>query len=302
VGKWTVTFNRNTNVTMTAPDGTTTNFNIPDDPSGTTANLFADPPGGGAGISLFLGVQANNAAAIADHVVISQFSTTGTAGAFTDNFLADNGVLNTSVWVVRAAYPTCVQLLPPLAPPAYWVNWTIPAAGYSLLTQPTLAKPAAWKPALGTSTEYGADMYQLVTAADNIGGSSGYFQLIQRTFTNLLVLLPGETNAPGTATGKGGTPTPASIGASGLGYAQVTVTIMAVDKDFFPVAGSTDKVHLTTTDGTALVANDAALVNGVITLEVDFGTTSPPNYTVTASDVTDATKGSNISTPIEIVP
>ena len=58
VGTWTATFNNNTNVTLLAPDGTTTNFNIPDT-TGATAALFDAAQGNN--VTLYFGAQAGNA-------------------------------------------------------------------------------------------------------------------------------------------------------------------------------------------------------------------------------------------------
>ena len=65
--------------------------------------------------------------------------------------------------------------------------------------------------------------------------------MLKRVATQLQVLLPGETNAPGTATGKIGTPLPQ---AAGIPF---DITINACDATWH-IAASTDTVHLTTDD------------------------------------------------------
>ena len=88
--------------------------------------------------------------------------------------------------------------------------------------------------------------------------------------------MPGETAAPGTALGKTGTPDPQQAGIA------FTVTVNAVD-------------DITSSDATATLPADAALSGGTATFSVTFGTAG--TATVTASDVTDATKTANTGTP-----
>ena len=116
----------------------------------------------------------------------------------------------------------------------------------------------------------------------------GFFRLIKRPFSQLQVLMPGETAAANTPTGKTGTP---NIQAVGLPF---TVTVNAVDADW-NVVPSTDTVDITSSDSTASLPADAALVNGTRSFTVFFG--QPGTWTVTATDVTDPTKTANTGSP-----
>jgi hypothetical protein len=259
LGTWTVTFDNNTNVTMTAPGGGSTNFNIPDS-TGATSALFA------TNVDLYFGAQANNAGATSDHIVASDFSVTGIPGAFNDNFVADAGTLDTNVWSVNASYTNTVELIGPGNP--YWIEWTAPALGYSLYATAALTNPSTnidWAPVTNHSViQNGSDYTQLISTDDLPGTNAAFFALIKRTFTQLLVLLPGETNAPGTATGIVGTPTPVDLQTGTQGGA--TVTVLAVDPRFYPVGGVTDTISITSTDSGGQVLNGsptAAMVNGM---------------------------------------
>ena len=170
VGTWTATFNDNTNVTMTTPDGTTTNFSIPDSTGATTA-LFA------SGVALYYGVQAGNSAAINDHLVASEFKVTGTASDFDDNFVTDDGTLD-GVWTINAAYPTCVQLVSPSNP--YWIQWTEPAPNFTLESTTSLNPPVTWTPTTSNPVfTAGTNFTQLIDSADLPTGSTGFFNLVQ---------------------------------------------------------------------------------------------------------------------------
>jgi hypothetical protein len=170
IGTWTVTFNQNTNVTMTIPGGASTNFSIPD-PTGATTALFA------SGVNIYFGDQAGNAGATQDHIVASEFKVTGTSADFDDNFVADDGTLN-SVWTVNAAFPACVQLVAPGNP--YWIQWTIPAPNFTLESTTSLNPPVTWTPTTSNPVfTVGTNFTQLINNADLPTGSTGFFNLVQ---------------------------------------------------------------------------------------------------------------------------
>src|SRR5881392_1000808 len=73
-------------------------------------------------------------------------------------------------------------------------------------------------------------------------------------FAKLQILVPGETAAPGTATGKTGAPTAQT---AGTGY---SVTVNAVDADWNLVSTVADTVGLTSTDASAALPATTPLV------------------------------------------
>jgi hypothetical protein len=272
VGTWSLTFNNNTNVTMSGPGGISTNFSIPD-ATGATATLFA------SNVVVYFGCQANNGAGVNDRIVASDFNITGLGSTnFDDNFIADAGTLNTNIWQVNASYPQCVRLVGPGNP--YYVGWTLPASGFSLQSTATLATNRTWKPTT-TYQPFAAGIYdtQLINTNDLPAGQAAYFSLVQRTYSQLLILLPGETGAPGTLTGKAGTPTPQNTSDT------VNVTVEAVDSQFYPVAGITDMVKLGSSDGVAVLPNPAPMTNGIVTFTT-FLFQTDGTQTVTATDTT----------------
>jgi hypothetical protein len=100
--------------------------------------------------------------------------------------------------------------------------------------------------------------------------------------------MPGETAAPNTLTGKTGTPDPQAVGTA------FNITVNAVDA-VWNVVPSSDTVDITSNDSAAILPQDAALVNGTQTFSVTFNSTG--SFTVTATDVTDATKTANTGSP-----
>jgi hypothetical protein len=292
LGTWTVKFTSDTNVTVIAPGGSTTNFVIPP----YNAGYFSEQ--GSPGFRIYLGMQANNADAQNQAVIYSNFAVTGTAQPFSDNFQADSVLDTTNVWDTSASPgPKGVVLVP--AGSAFWLSWTLPDSGFSLEASSNLDNPLSWSsPALTTIVPLNGFHSEVVGSNDVPAGNTAFFHLVKRAATQLQVLLPGETNAPNTATGKTGTPTPLSFGATA---GEIEVTINSVDSTWH-IVNSTDVVHLTDSDSSVngLLPSDTALQNGTLTEQVAFGATG--SYTITASDTTSTNILSNTTSSVTVGP
>jgi hypothetical protein len=276
LGTWTVKFTSDTNGTLIAPNGNTKSFVMP----AYNASYFAES----SGFNVYLGMQANNADAINQAVVYSNFAITGVPSAMSDNFLADS-TLDTVVWNNGVSHgPAGVLVVPSTA--AYWLRWTLPDTGFSLQTASAVNGPWSSLTAGPIIPLFGIRQQQV--ASSELPGQTAFFRLIKRNFTQLQVLLPGESNAPDTVSGKTGTPTAVNQGDL------VNVTINAVDATWHIVNVSGQTIHLTTNDPQGVTPNDSALTGGTMNAYVVFG--SSGSWTVTASDVTDPTKTSNTST------
>jgi hypothetical protein len=238
---------------------------------------------------VYLGMVANTANAINQAVVFSSFAVTNVPSECSDNFLADSS-LNTNLWTAANAIgPEGVLIAPSNAP--LWLAWTAPANGFSLVESASLGPNAVWN---NVSTYLPIPMYglnqQLISTNDLTGTKAEFFALVKRAFTQLLVVLPGETYAPGTATGKKGTPTPVSLGNN---EGEEDVTVYAVDPKFYPVSGLTDSISLTTTDlgASGILPPGQAMVNGVATFNLanapyTFFFFTQGTWTITATDTT----------------
>jgi autotransporter-associated beta strand protein len=111
-------------------------------------------------------------------------------------------------------------------------------------------------------------------------------------FAKLQILMPGESSAPGTASGKTGTPTAQTAGTS------FNVTVNAVDANWNVASTATDTIAITSSDASATLPANAALVAGTKTFSVTFKTAG--TATVTASDATDGTKTPNTSPNVTV--
>ncbi len=107
--------------------------------------------------------------------------------------------------------------------------------------------------------------------------NSGSFTVNPGAFSGLQLLMPGETAAPGTASGKTGSPTTQIVGTS------CTVTVNSVDANWNAIS-TNDTVAITSSDSNAILPANAALSGGTKTFNVTFKTSG--SQTVTAADVT----------------
>jgi hypothetical protein len=133
-----------------------------------------------------------------------------------------------------------------------------------------------------------------VPGADVSSTNQAYFELVKRVASQLQVLLPGETNAPGTATGKTGTPAPQSAGVP------FNLTVNGCDATWHIATSCGDTVSFTSTDGSAFLPGNTALANGTVTIIGNTLFGSSGTWTITATDVTTNAVAPGTSTPITI--
>ena len=132
-----------------------------------------------------------------------------------------------------------------------------------------------------------------ITATDGTltGVASSGLTVNVGIFNKLQVLMPGETAAPGTTTGKTGT---ASGRAAGVAF---SVTVNAVDANFNLIS-TNDTVHFTSTDANATLPANGALSLGTLSSNVTFKTSG--SQTVTVSDVTHSGVTAGTSAPVTV--
>ena len=133
-----------------------------------------------------------------------------------------------------------------------------------------------------------------ITATDHGGtqtGTSNTFTVNAGSFVKLQLLVPGETAAPGTATGKTGTPSAQTAGAS------FSVTVNAVDANW-NVVNASDRINITSSDSAATLPSSNTLSSGSRTFTVTLG--SPGTNTVTATDSASGSKTANTSPSITV--
>jgi hypothetical protein len=289
VGTWSIKFTSNTNVTLIAPNSNTTTCVIPP----YNASYFQEV----RSFNVYLGMQANNAPAINTAVVYSSFSITGSVNPFSDNFLTDT-VLNTNNWdTSEANSPQTVLVVPSTA--AYWLRWTVPANGYVLETGASLTNFSNWTtPSMYSAENMFGEQQQLVDSTELPAGKNAFFNMVEYSFTQMQVLLPGETNAPGTVSGKTGTPTlPVT---AGLTY--VYVTVNAVDSSYHIVRGVLgDTIQLTNPDPSGTTPVDTSLAGGTVTFgPLLFNTTG--SWAITATDISNTNIPTALSSSVTVTP
>ncbi len=280
VGTWKLTFQNNTDITVTAPDGATTNFVM----DAEAAALFNAP------VTVYVGSQPGNTGYVGSGYVFSNVKITGVPAPVDDSFAGPD--LNPDLWAVAADNAPGVFIAP--AGAAYFLQWTLPAVGFDPQVAGTLGAGPWTDLNPANARKIGADMRLLLAASELPPGTTAFFRMTQRQFTKLQVLLPGETAAPGTPTGKTGTPTPQNVGVP------FDIIVNAVDDAWNLAATGRDTINLTCTEPFATLPADAALVAGTRTFTVtlnDVGT-----HTITATDVTDGTKTANTSSSVTVNP
>ncbi len=102
-----------------------------------------------------------------------------------------------------------------------------------------------------------------------------------QTYTRLHVLLPGETAAPGTPSGKTGAPEAQTAGVP------FTITVRACDDSWNTVTSITHIVSITSTDESATLPANAQLVGGEVELTITLN--AGGSFTISAHDETDPT-------------
>jgi hypothetical protein len=292
LGTFTLTFNDDTNVTITGPGGASANLTLRPE----VAAPFTEP------INVVVGGQPNQPANVGQDVVIASINVTNSGQGFpivSEDFIAD-GSLNTVNWSILTGEPNTVFVFP-YDPGQRVVSWTTPDTGFALEVATNLSAPINWtivtgadstqSPALTTWSTGGA-RFALVPSSV-LAPNQDYFRLYAHKFTKLQVLLPGEIAAPGTPTGKSGTPDPQNAGTP------FNVIVNAVDANWNPAIYNSDhNLHFTSTDTAATLPANTQLVNGTVTVSVTLNTSG--TWTITSSDVTDATKTSNTSSAVTI--
>jgi hypothetical protein len=129
VGTWNLSFTPNSVATLTAPDGTSTNFTV-------AASLASQLSGE---LRPYFGIQPNQTASIGQGVVVSKVKiTSGSTVLLEDNFTGLE--LDPGKWEVIATSATSVKILTPEST-GYWVGWTLPDTGFVLQSSGAVSSP-----------------------------------------------------------------------------------------------------------------------------------------------------------------
>ncbi len=177
--------------------------------------------------------------------------------------------VNVTVNAVDANWNLVTSATPTVAITSSDVNATLPA------NAPLVAGTRTFSVTLrtaGSRTVTATDVAAVLTP-----GTSAAVTVSAGAATALQVLLPGETAAPGSPTGKTGSPTDQTVGGSFL------VVVRAVDGYWNLVTTATPTVAMTSTDPLAALPTNTPLIAGTRTFAVILSTAT--SQTITASDV-----------------
>ena len=281
LGTWTVTFTDSLNGNLTGPGVTATNFTLPED---AVLNNFS-PAASFVQFGMFKNDGPNDGHNNQARGTFSRVKFTGAAAPFDDDF---NGPTLDTKYAWRKTSASAVQHVAPGT--AWWLDWTLPDAGFTIQSAASVTGP--WGDA-GITNRFlsGSKRRGSILSSMLPGVNASYFRLLKRPFTKLQVLMPGETSAPNTVSGKTGTPTELS---AGLPF---NVIVNAVD-EFWNIIPATDTITITSSDATATLPADNSLLSGSRTFSVTFNASG--TFTVTATDVTDGTKTANTGTAVII--
>ena len=288
-GTWSINFTSDTDLIVSGPGGVSTNFSLPADWV-TSFNAVLD-----GSVYAYFGAGPNGANNAGQPLYLSQVDVTAAATGWAFTNLLTTQPYDTNYWG-RLGTET-VQVLPEST---WWLKWTLPATDFNLWANDSLSGNTPWVLLSGNTAlpvpvstyAWGTNMKALVASADLPSTTQTYFAMRKLVAAKLQVLLPGETNAPYTVTGKVGTPDPQTAGVP------FDVRVNAVDADWHIATGCTDTVNLTSTDTAAVLPADAALAAGTGTFSVTLQTAG--SWTITASDVTTNTVTAGTSSPITI--
>lgn len=302
VGKWTLRFDNNTDFTVIAPNGFTTNGSMAPD----VANLVSGNSVGDTSMTPYFGIMPRTTDQIGQAVVMSGIEINGTPTPISDNFTS--GVLDTTnTWSKLADYPT--GIMPLNSDVLYTLTWNTPNdQGYQSLDAassltgpwPALQNASQWL-LLNATTPYKMAFIKKSDLQATLGSTgTAFFRLSKRSFSKLQILLPGETAAPGTVSGKTGTPTAQQAGVP------FDVVVRAVDANWYPITSVTDQISLSSSEPSfSWTGFPLTMVSGVVTFSagtdpVSFG--SAGSFTINAADFTDNTKGTNTSSTLTVNP
>ena len=171
LGTWSLRFQNDTNLTLTGPDNTVTNFTMPPG----AAELFRVT----TSMTASFGIQPNQLELIGQSATFSEIKiTSGSTTILDDTFqTADpDQQVDPTLWTRRMDDQKGITILG--SDSAYVVSWGVPDTGYTLMSKPDL-KAATWTELPLTATQIATTKRVLVSSTNLPSLTQGYFQLMQ---------------------------------------------------------------------------------------------------------------------------
>jgi hypothetical protein len=173
LGTWSLSFKNDTDITLTAPNGGSTNLVMPAE----SAALFGTGP-----VRPYFGNQPNSESRRGQFTTFSRIQITGVAVPIDDSFPGPD--LNQDPanvpwqWQKQADDPNGVFVSS--GTDVHWVKWTLPDTGFVLQGNPGL-QASGWKDlALTRVPSFGTQKAALLPAADLPSAGAGFVRLLKQ--------------------------------------------------------------------------------------------------------------------------
>ena len=165
VGAWTVTFQDDTHVQVTAPDGTQGVAAFPqEDVSYFDCPLFA-----------YFGVQPNDLNNIGLSAVFGKIEIVGVPDSISEDF--SSSALDETIWKIVAADPNGIAVIPPET--QWQISWTLPDVGFQLEVAPNLVA-GSWTPIdLANAVVIGKQRALFLTPSDLPESDQAFFRMVR---------------------------------------------------------------------------------------------------------------------------
>lgn len=166
IGSWMVTFENDTNVKITSPDGNTQSAVFPTE----HISYFTRP------IYVYFGVQPNRLEYIGKAALIEEIKITGVLDPLEDNF--KSGELNSTIWKKVATDPNGIIVIP--YDSKWQISWTLPAVGFVLEIAESLIPPS-WQRLDISTAVLGPNkrMMLFLRSNDIIVKDRGFFRMVR---------------------------------------------------------------------------------------------------------------------------
>ena len=287
---WTLT---NSGITSTTYSATFTFVAGDLDPGLDTNHLVVEAYAGGTWTPLATGTRTSSSTQATGISSFGDFAVGQLTGSALDHFVVSapatataGSALDVTLTAVDAAGNTVTGYTGTIT-----FSSTDAYAAFSPSSYTFLAGDYGTKTFTGGAVLKAAGSQTVSVSGSSKSGTSAPIAVAAGAFAKLLVLVPGEAAAPGSPTGKTGSPNVQTANGP------FTVTVHAVDANW-NVVSSSDTVAITSSDASALLPPNAALVAGAGSFSITLETGG--SATVSATDITDGSKTAGSSGAIPV--
>jgi hypothetical protein len=175
LGTWTATFANDTAITLTAPDGTTTQLSFPD--------AAAIQAAFGSKVTAYFGNQANDVSQVGQATTFSRIQISGTPGAGPIDETFPGPALNQNPagvgwqWLKPAAAPADITVV---STAGLLLSWGLPDTGYTLRSTSSLSAPAWTEVDLSNALNMGSSRQLFIPNGALPNQAAEFFRLVKQ--------------------------------------------------------------------------------------------------------------------------